>query len=167
MLYNIIYHSPLGGIKITSTDSELKSLCFSAEPVDVNGYVPPIVQEAMSWLDSFFNGKEPPTRPAMSPEGTEFQLRVWNELLKLKWNERITYGELARRVGSHPRAVGQAVGCNPLPLFIPCHRIVSANGIGGYTPGIELKMRLLDLESSGDNAGNYVSAPAHQPRLPL
>lgn len=165
MLYNIIYHSPLGDIKITSTDSALKSLGFSAESVDVNGYVPPIVQEAITWLDSFFNGEEPPMRPAMSPDGTEFQLRVWNELLKLKWNERITYGELTRRVGSHPRAVGQAVGRNPLPLLIPCHRVISANGIGGYTPGIELKMRLLELESSEDNTG--VSAPAHQPRLPL
>ena len=167
MLYNIIYHSPLGDITIKSTGSELKYLVFSAESVDVNGYVPPILQEAISWLDSFFNGEEPPARPAMSPEGTDFQLRVWNELLKLKWNERITYGELARRVGSHPRAVGQAVGRNTLPLFIPCHRIVSANSIGGYTPGIELKMRLLELESSENSAGNDVNAPAHQPRPPL
>ena len=66
------------------------------------------------------------------PSGTAFQLRVWRALLSTPPGHPITYGALARQLGTAPRAVGQACGCNPLPIIIPCHRVVSAQGLGGF-----------------------------------
>lgn len=84
--------------------------------------------------------------------GTEFQCEVWRELLNIPRGERISYGELARRVGRSAgmgvRAVGQAVGANPIGLIVPCHRVVGADGsMHGYYWGTEIKRRLLDDEA--------------------
>ena len=68
-------------------------------------------------------------------EGTPFQRRVWEALLDIPLGETLTYGALARRLGSAPRAVGQACGANPLPIVIPCHRVVSSQGLGGFMGG--------------------------------
>ncbi len=82
--------------------------------------------------------------------GTRFQKRVWKELIKIPRGKTITYFELARRIGSPRacRAVGNACGKNPLPVAIPCHRVVAANGLGGFTGGLKKKIRLLKLEKS-------------------
>jgi O-6-methylguanine DNA methyltransferase len=79
---------------------------------------------------------------------TEFQVKVWKELVKIPWGETRTYKDIAIAIGSPNsyRAVANACGKNPLLLFIPCHRIVSSNGIGGYTPGVEIKKKLLKYE---------------------
>jgi len=82
--------------------------------------------------------------------GTEFQMAVWNQLQKIKWGETITYRQLAESIGrpNSARAVGQAVGANPIPIVVPCHRIVGARGVGGYSGGIEIKRKLLALEGA-------------------
>ena len=83
------------------------------------------------------------------PEGTRFQKKVWKELLKIPFGQTVSYRELARRIG-HPkafRAVGSAVGKNPLPITIPCHRVIRSDGkIGGYSGGVRKKRRLLARE---------------------
>ncbi len=81
--------------------------------------------------------------------GTPFQQRVWRETASIPRGETATYGELARRLGCpSPRAVGQALKANPLPLIIPCHRVVARDGPGGYSCGLRLKTHLLRLEGS-------------------
>ena len=83
--------------------------------------------------------------------GTRFQKRVWKELIKIPRGKTVTYGELAKRIGSPRacRAVGSACGKNPLPVLIPCHRVVAANGLGGFTMGgLKRKRELLKKEGS-------------------
>lgn len=155
MLYSLNYSSPIGLIEVTCDENALKQLKFVDFFRGESYQHADILSDAKIWLDRYFSGDDPGTPPPLAPEGTPFQLKVWNELMKLKRGELITYGELARRVNSHARAVGQAVGRNPLPLFIPCHRIVAAHNLGGYTPGIELKKKLLLLESGGDNTLDF------------
>jgi len=81
---------------------------------------------------------------------TPFRRRVMEALLEVPWGETVTYGELARAVGSpSPRAVGQAVGWNPIPIIIPCHRVLASGGeLGGYSGGLDRKRYLLSLEGS-------------------
>ncbi len=79
--------------------------------------------------------------------GTRFQKLVWAAAQEIPWGRRVTYGELARRIGCRsPRAVGQALKANPLPIIVPCHRVVAKGGLGGYSCGTEIKARLLEME---------------------
>ena len=87
-------------------------------------------------------------RITVMPGGTMFQQRVWQALLSIPYGETVSYGELAQMVGcKSAQAVGQAVGANPIALFIPCHRVIAAHGkLGGYAYGQEIKKRLLHIE---------------------
>lgn len=101
------------------------------------------------WLAAYLAGKAPdPLRVPRDPAGSPFQRRVWDELARLPWGELLTYGALARRVAcTSPRAVGQAMGRNPLPVLVPCHRVLAATGgLGGYSGGLDLKRLLLAFE---------------------
>ncbi len=87
----------------------------------------------------------------LGPEGTAFDHRVWDAVAAIPYGETVTYGEIARAIGSPngARAVGTANGRNPIPIIIPCHRVVAAGGkLGGYGGGLPLKRRLLDLETT-------------------
>ena len=110
--------------------------------------VPPVLKEAAGQLDEYFTGERRDFDVPMELDGTEFQREVWSELTRIPYGETISYGELARRVGrpSAPRAVGQANGRNPVPIIVPCHRVVASNGIGGYGGGLKLKRDLLAIE---------------------
>jgi methylated-DNA-[protein]-cysteine S-methyltransferase len=91
--------------------------------------------------------KEFRTRLDLS-SGTPFQISVWRELLNIPYGKVKTYGQVADKIGrpGAARAVGNAVGANPIPIIIPCHRVVATNGLGGYSGGIEIKKRLLRTE---------------------
>jgi methylated-DNA-[protein]-cysteine S-methyltransferase len=80
--------------------------------------------------------------------GTPFQISVWRELLKIPYGNVKTYGEIAESIGEPgaARAVGNAVGANPIPIIIPCHRVIGVNGLGGYSCGIQIKKKLLEIE---------------------
>jgi O-6-methylguanine DNA methyltransferase len=84
------------------------------------------------------------------PAGTEFQKAVWEELRKIPRGQTRTYGEIAGAIGrpKAARAVGSACGANPLPLFIPCHRVVAKNGLGGFVAGLPWKILLLKMEGA-------------------
>jgi len=99
------------------------------------------------WLDGYFSG-EVGSLPPVQAAATRFQARLRTGLLGIPLGETRTYGELARQLGSGARAVGQALGANPLPVLVPCHRILAANGLGGFSCGIEWKKRLLAFERS-------------------
>jgi methylated-DNA-[protein]-cysteine S-methyltransferase len=104
---------------------------------------------ARSQLREYFDGVRQRFDLALNPTGTEFQKRVWLGLTAIRYGEVCNYGELARRIGKPgaARAVGQANGANPIPIVVPCHRVIASDGsIGGYSGGTGIKHRLLALE---------------------
>ena len=119
----------------------------------------PVFETARAWLRAYFAGEALPELPPLRPAGTDFQKAVWQRLLAIPYGERRTYGGLAgeletilgRRTSA--RAVGSAVGRNPISLMIPCHRVVGSGGsLTGYAGGVERKAFLLALEGE-DHAG--------------
>lgn len=110
---------------------------------------PPVLKETATQLEQYFAGERRDFDVPMELDGTAFQREVWTELTRIPYGETISYGELARRVGRPhaPRAVGQANGRNPIPIIVPCHRVLASNGIGGYGGGLEVKRALLAIES--------------------
>ena len=155
-LYTATYNSPLGPIVIESDGEALTGLRFGEEKKQATSSLP-IFDEAIRWLDDYFAGKQTENavmgakkdgRITVQPKGTLFQQRVWQALLTIPYGKTVSYGEIARMVGcKSAQAVGQAVGANPIALFIPCHRIIAAHGqLGGYEYGIEIKKQLLHIE---------------------
>jgi len=131
--------SPLGLIRLTWVEGALVALDFDAPP---SGYAGDLgtssAEQTLAWLAAYFAADNLDDRPEMKPAGTVFQQRVWSALLDIPWGESMTYAELARRVGSAPRAVGGALRANPIPILIPCHRVVAASALGGYAGASEL-----------------------------
>jgi methylated-DNA-[protein]-cysteine S-methyltransferase len=113
----------------------------------------PVFKTLRVWLKDYFAGKKMGASFkgifGLRPEGTEFQQKVWKALLKIPYGKLSSYGDIAKQTGFHPRAVGGAVGHNPISLLIPCHRVVGSNGkLTGYAGGLERKKALLTLEGS-------------------
>lgn len=110
----------------------------------------PLLAEAMRQLAEYFAGERREFELPLAPEGTPFMRRVWAELVKVPYGATATYGEIAERIGNPggSRAVGLANNRNPIAIIIPCHRIIGSSGkLVGYAGGVELKERLLALES--------------------
>jgi methylated-DNA-[protein]-cysteine S-methyltransferase len=102
-------------------------------------------------LEEYFNRERRKFEIPLDISGTEFQLKVWKELSKIPYGKVLSYKEIAGKIGgkNYVRAVGRANGQNPVPIIIPCHRVIETNGkIGGYSGGIGIKERLLELEGS-------------------
>ena len=146
---NALYRSPLGAIRLTATDGALVSARFTEE-ADGPDADEPVLIEAAAWLDRYFQGRDPGPVPPCAPRGTPFQTAVWNALLSIPYGATVSYEDLAGRIGldaQHARAIGGAVGKNPLALFYPCHRVVGKTGeLTGYAYGPERKKKLLELE---------------------
>jgi len=105
--------------------------------------------DAIGQIEAYFAGELRSFNLRLAPDGTPFQLKVWNALLTIPYGETVSYGEVARRVGNAraSRAVGAANGGNPLPIVIPCHRVIGADGtLTGYGGGLRIKEALLALE---------------------
>lgn len=146
-------NSPLGVVVVGGSRNSVQGVWFEGPPT-----VGPLpageargpVAKAARQLEAYFEGRLRAFDLPLAPVGTPFQRRVWDELLKVPYGETVSYGDIARRIG-HPtasRAVGAANGANPIPIIIPCHRAVGADGsLTGYGGGIERKRALLDLES--------------------
>ena len=157
MIYSDRYKSPMGEIVLASDGLHLTGLYFIG-----NRFTPPelelitpnhtldIFHMTFEWLDTYFGGRIPTSKPMLLPAGSPFQLAVWSQLMEIPYGTTISYGSLAQKLGTKSaRAVGSAVGRNPISLIIPCHRVINANGeIGGYACGTELKCRLLKLEKA-------------------
>ena len=111
----------------------------------------PFERRVARQLREYFNGVRKDFDFPVRPEGSSFERKVWTELLKIPFGETRTYGEIAKKVGkpNAARAVGQANNKNPIPIAIPCHRVVANGGLGGYGGGLDLKKRLLELEGAG------------------
>lgn len=163
MDYTFSYNSPLGTITLASDGNALIGLWFdgqkyfaetlSAEHREMRL---PIFAQTVEWLDQYFSGKVPVFTPALNLQTTPFRKDVWEFLLTIPYGQTISYGELAERLAAQrgmtagsARAVGGAVGHNPISLIIPCHRVVGADGrLTGYAGGIDRKRKLLELEGT-------------------
>jgi methylated-DNA-[protein]-cysteine S-methyltransferase len=133
----------------------------------------PLLKEAVAQLQDYFDGKRLGFDLPLAPFGSAFQQRVWAALRAIPPGETRSYGDLAQLLGSSARAIGQANGANPIPIVIPCHRVVAAAGrLGGYSggDGASTKRVLLDLERraaalpDGPQASLFPSSPGKPPR---
>lgn len=145
--------SPLGSLTVESDGDSLTGLSISATPLKASGGTPSsaVLAHACAQLDEYFAGTRKDFDLPLSVTGTAFQNKVWNALRKIPYGDSTSYQELGKSagVGTAPRAVGGAVGANPIPIVIPCHRVLSATQtLTGYSAGqgVETKKILLDLE---------------------
>lgn len=141
--------SPIGLLTIVvNEDGHLAELRFTRD--DVPRQLPTAnCQPVARQLDEYFAGKRKTFDIPLAMKGTPFQLAVWNELTRIGYGDTISYAELAHRIGrpAAVRAVGAANGANPIPVIVPCHRVIGTNGsLTGYGGGIERKQWLLALE---------------------
>lgn len=153
----IKYESPIGTLLLQGDDevvSLIKLPCASTEAspapwVDDVPRVAKALKKAVTQLRQYFDGRRRQFDLELELSGTDFQVAVWEALAEIPYGETVTYAELAEMVG-HPnafRAVGSANGANPIPIVLPCHRVVaSGGGLGGYGGGLPLKKSLLALE---------------------
>ncbi|MEI6162034.1 MAG: methylated-DNA--[protein]-cysteine S-methyltransferase [Roseococcus sp.] len=140
-------HTPLGEITLSEEDGAIVALDWGRGCVQE---ATPLLREARDQLHDYFDGKRAHFQLPLAPHGTPYQRRVWSALRGIPAGETRSYADIAREVASHPRAVGQANGRNPIPIVIPCHRVIAANGaIGGFSSpdGPVTKRYLLALEA--------------------
>lgn len=157
----IVYHrkliqSPIGPLTLLGTEEALARILFGDGWRDTEGSVP-VLDQAARELEEYFAGERREFTVPLAPEGTEFQRKVWTALLEIPYGATVTYGEIAARIGKPKAAVavGQANGRNPIPIIIPCHRVVGAGGkLVGYTGGLHIKKALLAVEGAGPQGGS-------------
>jgi methylated-DNA-[protein]-cysteine S-methyltransferase len=138
--------SPLGPLRIVEAAERLVALDWSAAEIESET---PLLREARHQLAAYFAGRLTTFDLPLAPAGSAFQQRVWAAMQAIPYGRTRTYGEMARELRSAARAVGGACGRNPLPIVIPCHRVVASGaGMGGYSGagGLATKRFLLDLE---------------------
>jgi methylated-DNA-[protein]-cysteine S-methyltransferase len=144
------YASPLGDLSITSQRDKITSVNYlSAGREDVN--LSPVIEQCILELDEYFRRGRKFFNVELQFSGSEFQNKVWNELLTIPYGKTISYLELALRVGdiNSVRAVGLANGQNPIAILVPCHRVIGKNGdLVGYGGGIDKKTWLLQHEGA-------------------
>ncbi|MFZ5610434.1 MAG: methylated-DNA--[protein]-cysteine S-methyltransferase [Pseudomonadota bacterium] len=141
-------HSPLGDLSLTEEDGVLVALDWGWGRDQTPT---PLLRRAVHQLHDYFDERRRQFEVPLYPHGTPFQRRLWAALEAIPYGETRSYQALARLLGSSPRAIGQACGANPLPILIPCHRVLAADGrLGGYSGegGVETKIALLRLEGA-------------------
>ncbi len=143
---SIIFKSKIGNIEIAETDGKITYLDFSSKAVKVTSNK--LLIKASKQIEEYLNGSRQDFDLPMSFKGTEFQNKVWKALLKIPYGKTLSYQELALKVGgkNYSRAVGGAVSKNPIAIIIPCHRILSSNGLGGFAGGLKIKKAFLKIE---------------------
>ena len=141
----ISMHAPIGDLTISVEDNIIVSLDWGWAK-EQNTIA--LLQDAKSQLNDYFDGLRKNFDLPLEPPGTKFQQRVWSMMEQIPYGKTITYGEIAKALDSSARAVGMACGANPIPVIIPCHRVVAANDMGGYSGdgGVKTKRALLHLE---------------------
>ena len=141
-------NTPLGFVTLFEEDGHLVAVEFGRAPDDVPS---PLLEETRKQIESYFDGVVVSFDLPMKPEGTPFQKRIWQRMRAIPYGSTIPYGDIAKELSTASRAVGNACGRNPLPIVIPCHRVVGASGaLGGYSggQGVETKIALLRLEGA-------------------
>lgn len=149
--------SPIGDLRIIASPEAIQAIEFSpfrgladGKPIGERDDDAPLLRRAVEQLTAYFARELREFDLPLDPAGTAFQRQVWDQLVGIPWGDTASYGEIAHRLGhtnAASRAVGLANGRNPIPIVIPCHRVIGANGsLTGYAGGLERKQALLDLE---------------------
>ncbi|MEC8704607.1 MAG: methylated-DNA--[protein]-cysteine S-methyltransferase [Asgard group archaeon] len=153
MIYSQTYQSPMGPILIT-IDTRLNSLIelkFVKTSLP-NSKQPPLIKKITKQLDEYFSKKRTIFDIPIHYNGTPFQNKVWEELLKIPYGNTLSYGDIAKKLGKPPltsRAIGTANSKNKIAIIIPCHRVIRSNGkLSGYAGGIDKKIWLLNHENN-------------------
>ena len=142
-------NSPLGITKIVGDENGIAEISVSSEG-DVSTIIPSELQEAVSQLVDYFDGKRKDFNFKLNPKGTDFQQKVWQELLNIPFGKTISYLDLSKKLGDVKaiRAVASANGKNPLWIVVPCHRVIGTDGsLTGYAGGLWRKKWLLEHEN--------------------
>jgi len=141
-------HTPIIDITITELDGHIIALDWGWSPYQESS---PLLVEAKRQLDLYFDGDLTEFDLPISPMGTKHQEKVWQAMCKIPYGQTRTYGEMAKEIGSASQAVGTACSRNPIPILVPCHRVLAAGGkLGGYSGdgGLYTKRALLVLEGA-------------------
>lgn len=155
MRYTIL-HTPIGNLVLAGDDAGLRHILFDPGEVPA-GWIrdPDVLPAARQQLAEYFAGARRAFDLLLAPAGTPFQQRVWRALLDIPYGTTVSYGALAHDIGSPSaaRAVGLANNRNPIPIVIPCHRVIGADGsLTGYGGGLRIKEHLLALEGARPDA---------------
>ncbi|MCE2509535.1 MAG: methylated-DNA--[protein]-cysteine S-methyltransferase [Alphaproteobacteria bacterium] len=140
------FETPIGAITLAEEGGKITGLYWGTVQ---NGEETPVLCEARDQLNAYLEGTRQDFDLPLAPQGTAFQQAVWQSMLKIPYGKTQSYGDIAKALKSGPRAVGGASSRNPIPIFIPCHRVLGTHGgLGGYSAkgGVGTKLRLLALE---------------------
>jgi methylated-DNA-[protein]-cysteine S-methyltransferase len=161
-LESVCINSPVGTIEISGSYNGIRSILFSDTDFEPNP-VPVFLRECVEQLNEYFAGKRKQFNLKLDPIGTDFQLKVWEQLQHIPFGRTISYLDLARMTGSetNTRAVGNANGKNKLNIVIPCHRVIGSNGkLTGYGGGLWRKEVLLKFEMGNSMVGLFADLNA-------
>ncbi len=147
-MHQLSMHSPFGDLTIFADGEAIIALDWGWTPDQMPNTV---LRETKRQLDAYFDGELERFELTLAPDGTDFQRSVWARMSKIPYSETMTYGEMAVELATMPQPIGGACGANPIPIIIPCHRVLATGGnMGGYSGegGIETKKALLVLEGN-------------------
>ena len=154
MNYSAIINSPIGhlGIKLNEQQSFITRINFLNKKHTLKTSTILLINKAIDELKKYFNNPHHIFTIPLQTNGTELQQKIWKAMQKIPVGKTLSYGELAEKIKTSPRVIGNACRANPLPIFIPCHRIVAKNNLGGFAGAIEgelinMKLWLLNHES--------------------
>ena len=157
MMFSTHIPSPVGPLLLVASDTHLRAIWFSTprhplpRDIELSEGDNQVLRETRAQLDAYFAGSRRVFELPLQPVGTAFQREVWSMLERIPYGETWSYGELARRIGKPAamRAVGAANGRNPIPIVVPCHRVIGADGsLTGFGGGLPTKQFLLQLEGA-------------------
>jgi methylated-DNA-[protein]-cysteine S-methyltransferase len=147
MTASVTTDSPVGPLTIREAGGAIVGIHWGRDGDDA---ATPLLAEAMRQLDAYFAGRLTRFDLPLAAQGSGFDQRVWAAMRRIPYGSTARYSDLARDVGSAPRAIGGACGRNPIPIVVPCHRVLARGGLGGYSGGAGLptKQALLALEAA-------------------
>ena len=149
--YRACHHSQIGPLEVVGNQKGILTITFGADEFETDRNLPALMAECLRQLTEYFKGRRQKFSIPLVLEGTDFQKAVWRQLQKIPFGQTASYGDVARAVGSPRafRAVGNANNKNPIPLIIPCHRVIGSDGkLVGFGGGIWRKEWLLEHEKN-------------------
>ena len=158
-IFKTTVETPIGYLELTANLHSLLSVSFTDIVAQSSGFQPEILKETVHQLDEYFKGVRKEFILNLNPTGTDFQIKVWDQVKNVTYGRTVSYLDIALETGSknNTRAVGLANGKNPIPIIIPCHRVIGVNGkLTGYAGGIERKKWLLQHELKHSSSPNLL-----------